>query len=294
MENHKPNPGRDETLLQKEERLFNYNGPDRVVTSNEVIEAIDARPKPVRVFKTGIQRLDEKMENLEPGELIVVSGPTGHGKTTVMDTIGRNMAKAGDNVLWFTYEVTPEKFLEKYRKPGIPPVLMPLELKTSRLDWIEERIHEAKLKHDCRVVIVDHLHFLVDEVEQRNVTYAVGNVIKRIKRIALEHRVLIFLLAHLTKVKFEEREPSENDLRDSSFIPQYSDGVWIIYRRLDPSKDMGDDEPFSNLSRIVICKARRSGAYRVKVNLKKVGDDIVEDSIVEDIKKEGQKSVWDY
>jgi replicative DNA helicase len=260
-----------------EKILAEYAGDDRVVTSPEFIEIEASRPAAEHVFKTGIKSLDELTENVETGELTVISGPSGHGKTLLADTITRYMALNGQKCLWFTFEVLPKKFLDKYRKPGSPVIFLPLERKPGSVRWLEERIHEAKLKYDCRAIFIDHLHFIVDMARMKNPSLEIGTVLRYLKtEVAIKHNVAVFLIAHLTKTKYEQ-EPDESDIRDSSFIVQESDNVWMVTRRLDEGKTLKDNNPFSNRAKILICKARRSGVLRRGISLCKIGDDLREE-----------------
>lgn len=271
-------PGNGKTLADLETRLAGYSGPDRVVDSREFWEIEGTRPRTERRFVTGIPSLDKHTEGVETGELVVVSGPTGQGKTTLLDTIGRRMSSDGAKCLWFSFEVTPRNFMAKYQSDGAPVIYVPLERKSGSVSWIEQRVHEAKIKHGCRVVFIDHMHFVVDMARMRNPSLEIGAVMRFLKsEVALKHNVAVFLISHLTKVKFEE-EPSENDLRDSSFVAQESDQVWIIYRRPDENKSLRDENPYSNRARLVVCKSRRTGVLKARVSMVKIGDNLVEEN----------------
>lgn len=264
------------SIADREAFLIGYDGADRVVSSREFWKIEDAKPRQEIRFRTGLTRLDGLVDGTEAGELWVVSGPTGHGKTTFCDTVGRNMARAGAKCLWFSFEVSPGKFLEKYKPDGAPVVYVPLERKPGSLVWLEKKVHEAKLKFGCRVVFIDHLHFIVDMAKMRNPSLEIGVVMRFLKTdIALKHNVLVFLISHVTKLKFEE-EPSENDIRDSSFIAQEADGILMVYRCLEPGKSEKDSDGYGNAARVVVCKARRTGVLRARVELMKKGDDMME------------------
>lgn len=269
--------GNGKALADREAMLACYDGADRVVTSREFWEIESKRPRLERRFNTGIPTLDRLTEGVETGELVVVSGPTGHGKTTLLDTIGREMTTDGANCLWFSFEVTPRNFLAKYKSEMSPVVYVPLERKTGDVRWLAARVEEAKIKYGCRVVFIDHLHFVVDMARMRNPSLEIGSVMRFLKsEIAIKHNVAVFLISHLTKIKFEE-EPSENDLRDSSFVAQEADQVWIVYRRPDEGKSLRDENPFSNRARLVICKSRRTGVLRARVSLVKSNQNLVEE-----------------
>lgn len=257
--------------------LMTYRGPDRVITSKEFWEIEGARPTTEHKFRLCIPRLDNLVDGVESGELIVVSGPTGEGKTTLCDTLGRGLTKQDARCLWFSFEVTPKKFLEKYKPENSPIIYIPLERKPGSLLWLETKVWEAKLKYDCRVVFIDHLHFIVDMTKMRNPSIEIGAAMRFLKtEIALKYNVVVFLISHLTKTVIDQ-EPTANDLRDSSFIAQEADGVWIIIRSLDEGKTRKDDNPFSNRAKILICKSRRTGVLKDTVRLVKIGNDLVEE-----------------
>lgn len=179
--------------------------------------------------------------------------------TTFCQTLSFNFFAQNIPSLWFSYEMTYRQFLKKMQEDLF--VYMPLILKDRTMDWLQERIHEAKLKYGVRAVFIDHLHFLVDMAKIKNPSLEIGSIIRNLKRIALELNVTIFLIAHLTKTKFEE-EPELDAIRDSSFIPQDSDQVYIVWRQFD-----ADSREFLNKTYVKLCKSRRTGTMGKKVLL---------------------------
>jgi replicative DNA helicase len=133
----------------------------------------------------------------------------------------------------------------------LPVFYMPAQLVGNTLTWIEKRIIEGKVKHDCRIVFIDHLHYTVDMRSKNNMSLEIGAVMRALKRLAVKHNICIFIIAHLGKVR-PEYEPDNQDLRDSSFIAQESDNVIIIWR-----KEGSDNEGV-----IKISKNRKTGERR--------------------------------
>lgn len=264
-------------LAKTESALAGYEGEDRVVSSQDfwhIHENISSIEQKMRFG--GMPKLNGYMDGLETGEVIVVSGPTKQGKTTLCDTIGRNLAKLGVNCLWFSFEVQQRRFLAKYKMSDVL-VYVPLQLHSGDTIWLEKKVHEAKLKYNCRVVFIDHLHFIVDMARTRNPSIEIGSVMRFLKqRIAIKHNVAVVLIAHLTKTKLEE-EPTENDLRDSSFIAQEADATLMIYRRLNAEKGVMEEDAYSTKARVIVCNHRRTGVMKGRVDMVKVGDDLVEE-----------------
>lgn len=222
------------------------------------------------------------MVGFETGELNVVSGPTGNGKTLFADSIGMRLMQNGMNIAWFSYEVPTEKMIEKYvSNPEYKDLglYVPMELKTGNIEWLKKKCKEAQLKYSCQAVFIDHLHFLVDMGTKQNMSLNIGGVMRQIKHeIAKGLNMIVFIICHQGQPK--EDEPSLENIRDSSFIGQEADNVFIVYRVPDPlpfeleknSQIKGYPRTYSNGQAIVkIEKARRSGTYRKKISFEKRG-----------------------
>jgi len=249
-------------LIEREKRLAKYDGPDKIITSYEMLDFIQADKSAVREVSliSHIPTLDAHIQDFIGGELTVISGKTGNGKTLFAQTLTATFEKASKQCLWFTFEVTADAFLGNFGDET-PHIVMPRELRQSSLDWVEDRIDEAVLKYGrIDAVFIDHLHFLVDMGSRHNMSLEIGKVMRRLKLIALNRNLCMFLMAHQKKDHMGD-EPTNDDLRDSSFIAQESDNVFFIWRR--------QDNPVE--STLKITKNRRKGVMNVRVSLEKIG-----------------------
>lgn len=223
-------------LYEMEKRLSEYTGEDRIVSSRELAEELKHTDESVFVTKTGVPTFDRLFDGgVEAGELIVVTGPTGEGKTTFLMSITRNMAEAGVGSVWFTLEVTPRQFIKKISSSGEPPLFyLPHENTDNQIKWLEERIVEAKVKHNVRVVFIDHLHqiFSMAKMDRsNNISLEIGDLTAKIKDLALVHNVVVFLIAHTKDdPSGSSREPRKEDIRDSGLISRLADSIVGIWR----------------------------------------------------------------
>lgn len=252
-----------------------YDGEDRVVSSVEFAEMEKGRPVIPKHY-TGIKSLDDGIDGFEPGELLVISGPTAMGKTTLCDTVVQNLNKAGKRSLFFTFEVTPIKMVANHQDPETC-VYLPLQHKSMDLKWLRERTEEAVLKFGVSAVFIDHLHYVIDMTSNKNMSLEIGSTMRFLKRdVALGLNIPVFIVCHASKVPFDQ-EPSMAHLRDSSFVAQEADTVLIVFRRLDRGV-LGEElkTMIQGLSTIKIDKARRSGAMGLKVRVKKDGHKLIE------------------
>ncbi len=258
-------------LLKAEERLAQYAGPDRVIHHTEFPREEQQKEH----FYSGIGELDAEVEGFQRGELVTISGYTGQGKTTLADTLAKRFMDTGNPVLFFSFEVQMTAFLEKYRESKASPLYIPLTLETMNLPWIRDRVLEAKAKHGCEVVVIDHLHFIVDMAFRQNMSLNIGACMRYLKKeVASMLNVLVILLAHTAQPTDNGEELHLGKIRDSSFIAQESDMVLMIMRLADrpPGNQKLIAPSFSqNRSRLMIEKARRTGAFKKRITLVKRG-----------------------
>lgn len=223
-----------EDIRKKEEALVNYQGEDRIVSSIELAALPDADT--VDAQKTGVASLDRILGGVEAGELIIVSGPTGEGKTTLLMSITRNMAYKDIPSVWFTLEVTPKAFIRKIKLgtgDKMPLFYLPNQNTENHLQWLEDRIIEAKVKHDAKVIFIDHVHqiFSLHKVKSNSVSLEIGDMVGKIKQMAIEHHLVIFLIAH-TRDNPEKpnAEPRKEEIRDSGLISRLADTIILVWR----------------------------------------------------------------
>lgn len=277
-------------LYEKEKLLSEYAAADKVIAAEDLKKILAETESSVFTTPTGVESLDRILENVEAGELVIVTGPTGEGKTTLLMSITRNMALAGHNTVWFTLEVTPRQFIKKLDMSdgALPLFYIPqagfddtdiayvkawetrYRRKYTLLDWIEDRIIEAKVKYDTKesvlkAVFIDHLQMIYStETFKQNVSLEIGDLAGQIKSLALHYNLTVFLIAHCKDPQEgSPREPRKQDIRDSGLISRAADiilGVWRIPNSSDGHetvlKQIAEED---NKAKVKIMKNRRTG-----------------------------------
>jgi len=250
------------TYTRELEILQKYTGEDRMVSAQELFNEVSEENKTKKSFYTTLSEFDRLVGGFREGQVVVISAPTGQGKTTFCQTLTVKFAEQQINCGWFSYEVGVEEFLTKF--PEVPLCYMPRRIKQNSLKWLEARIKEGIAKYNCKVFFIDHLHYLLEMqrmAEAKSISLLVGMMMRELKKIAIENDVIIFLVSHMRKSLYKTDTstdlPDIDDLRDSSFVGQESDMVLFLYRKT--SKDMYGNKFFTNETLLKIAKNRRTG-----------------------------------
>ena len=211
-------------------------------------------------YSTGISLIDESTNGgFQDWDLIIISGQSGYGKTTCAQSIAVNMAEQWLPVLFFSYEVLVshlwKKFVEMWATDDLP-IYSVEKHTTGNVGWIQEKLKEAKEKFWIKVVVIDHLGFLIPkhklEASGNYATY-VGQVMRELKTLAKDEKIIIILPVHVRK----SDDPGMNDLKDSSAISQESDMVLMLNR--ERNYDEESEQYYSDHTKLYSVKNRSTG-----------------------------------
>ena|SRR3990167_2028742 len=241
--------------------LREYSGEDRVVSTKELWNEIQEERKknPSQKFSSPFKTLNEMTKGFQAGNLVIVSGPSGMGKTTLAQTFTEHLIQ--HNPLWFSYELPADEFLERF--PNIPVFYMPRRIVTKNLDWIETRIKESIVKNNTQVIFIDHLSYLIDTTKGNNDMQSarIEEIMRTLKTLCNNTKIIIFLMVHM-KHNMLEVAPSLQDLKGSSSIGQESDLVLFLWRkRKKQGKELTREEGilYEDESTLSVQKNRRTG-----------------------------------
>lgn len=207
------------------------------VAASQIIDSDNTYPLDMPPFDEAL------LGGVSLGELIVVAGQSGHGKTTLIQDWSVTLASGGQTkrpqlpVLWFSYEVLARPMWQKFQTMGAneqTPIYMPRVTETGDLDWVTETIEKAIAKWGVKIIAIDHLGFLRSpKGNYSNAAEAITQTVRALKRLAVKHGLIIMLPVHVRKTA--SRVPDLNDIRDSLGIAQEADTVFFIGREKDGS-----------------------------------------------------------
>lgn len=239
-----------------------YEGEDEVMPWPSIL---DEHGHERQAFSTGWTSLDDLLRGgFRPQQLIVVSALTKSGKTSfVVDMTSKILDY---NPLWFPFEEGVEELSEKFadRQESVPNFASPKSMKPYSLEWIEEKVVEGIAKYNSRVVVIDHLDFVVPYNSDRH-DLRVSEAMRFLKGLAKKWDIVVILICHLTKTKMDQH-PTLEDLRGSASIGQEADTVMLLWRETTRG-ERGQVEITNNVN-VSIQAARRGKPGNVKMVFK--------------------------
>ena len=223
-----------------------------------------------RPLVTGLTDFDRATDGgVRGGELITISGQSGHGKTTYALWQTKIITDSGVPTMWFTYEMNPWYLKEKMDKLGANEDLstfVPVDHSGNSYEWIKERILEAVSEYACKVFFIDHLHYLIPGNSEKNSSLLIGGIVRMLKSLAVETDTVIYLIAHMKRLGSGERA-NIDAIRDSALIANESDYTYIVERlkikqikgKLQEITSNPFDSDNSNYAKVQLAKNRRTG-----------------------------------
>jgi replicative DNA helicase len=185
----------------------------------------------IRGMSLGYRKLDEMTEGFEPGEVMILTGHTKHGKSKLAANLAWNVAQQGKNVMFINTEMT--KMQVARRMNGMAKDDSPTKGKIYMNDRADLEAYdvtalmERAKEMGCDMVIVDHLHFFSRSTD--NQTNEISKITKEFKEAAVQYELPLLLLCHIKQGDTTKR-PTLESLKGSSSIAQDADIILTVWR----------------------------------------------------------------
>lgn len=216
-------------------------------------------------LSTGLRDLDRKLLGLQRGELIVLAGRPGSGKTAAALCLSRNMARLGYKGIFYSLEMgdiqlsqrmlTDEAFDHEklaytwlrsgrfresqfalIRDAALRLQKLPLRIEQQpamSLGQIGARARQQKRSKGLDYFVVDYLGLMKSSGRYAgNKNSEIGELTSGVRALAKELDCVALLLCQLSRgvEGREDKRPNMGDLRDSGNIEQDADVIVMIYR----------------------------------------------------------------
>lgn len=262
--------------------------PDDFIKELKDIVSNEAENEPI--FQTGIRKLDGLTGGLYPGQLVILTGERGRGKSTFASQLVVNAAASGIKSFIYSGEMPNAAVKEWIERQIAGPDCINLEQMPSGYEkthinamytdqiaaWHDGMIYiydtdalintedegverdllgkvrKAIVQYGCRFIVIDNLMTAIDDDLQFDIYRQQAMFVKKLKRLASRFGVVILLIAHPKKAGKDGKGFENDDVLGSSNITNFAD---IIMRYDVPSKKPQDE----NNRILELTKSRRSG-----------------------------------
>lgn len=249
-----------------------------------VVDTIDAKfnKKMPTGLSTGLKGLDELVRGLRPGNMIVVGGLTGSGKTILGLQIAQHVTcKLGGVGLAFSMEMTKEELimrglaslgsvnlgkldsgdLEDDDWPKLTNAVNVLNQASlfvndqsgMTMPRIRSVSRQCQRREGLSVLLVDYVQLITAE-SSSNRSLEVGKISTALKNLAKELQIPVIVLAQLNRgsTNRPDKRPRPSDIRDSGQIEQDADVVILVHR------DMESEEGQNGVTELIVGKVRHA------------------------------------
>lgn len=213
---------------------------------------------------TGYPSIDNQVGSLQGGDVVILAGATGGGKTCLMLNLIANMAKKGNKVDIFSLEMPRSQLqarmicagakidahkLRAFTMTDVDKIRykeyaqkqfskLPIKIYGQQVVTLD-RIRAIEEKSDSDIVFIDYLGLIKPTTKGTSKYQIMSDISRDLKILAMEVNKPIVALHQLSRAFMDrdDKRPRTSDLRDSGQIEQDADFIWFILRpkQFDPN-----------------------------------------------------------
>jgi len=265
----------------------------------ETLTRIDARLSHGGIpgcVETGFTELDAMTGGLNAGELIIIAGRPGMGKTALAANIAEHVSLNQQMTLFVSLEMSRHELSERMlcsyarinshklrnghlsraEQDRLPDVSSELSQAALYIDdspsrtmaQIAATARRLKRRKDLSLVIIDYLQLIEPDNNKDQRQEQVARIARRLKTLARELKVPVLCLAQLNRQAEASRDniPRLNHLRESGAIEQDADVVLFVHREEYYVTDPEQKAKIAGKADIIIAKQRSGPTGTSHVN----------------------------
>ena len=242
-------------LMNKLESLKTQTKEDVYNDINKLIEiSMDRINDDKKQIHFGYKLLDDNIGGIKKGELTIIGGKSGVGKSTLALNIALNVLEQGKKVLYISREMSDvdlfdrlismvgdipnikfknksfdeedwKKYIETSAILSAYNNLMIIDNESDKISQITSMIRE----NNPDLVIIDYLQLLDSEYGEKNETHEqqLAKISRAIRKLTMKYDCHILALVQLNNNSRDSMPRGENVIRQSSSI--YQDATAVVY-----------------------------------------------------------------
>jgi len=257
----------------------------------EVYEMLEGSGR--RGLETGFYELDDMLNGLQPGEMIIVAARPSMGKTAFAMNLIEAMANGNHGCAVFSLEMSKQQLAQRMMcsraqidaqrvRKGLlsAPEYQRLAMMVNEMNkmpiWVDDspgltplelraKARRLKQQHDIKAIMIDYMQ-LMDNPGVESRQQQISEISRSIKAVARELSVPVIALSQLNRGS-ENRDghrPRMSDLRESGSIEQDADVIALLHRE-DYYRQTEPDFIPDNIAEVIIAKQRNGPTGTVKL-----------------------------
>lgn len=239
-----------------------YQMKDVVKQTFKIIESMYERKAVITGVPSGFKDLDELTSGFQPGDLVIIGGRPGMGKTAFSLNIAQHVGvELGEPVAFFSLEMSKEQIAmrllsslamvnasalrkgfiskrdwERLTDSAVRLSEAPIYIDdSSQMSVLEIRAKARRLKMEkgkLSLIIIDYLQLMRSRTAYDRREQEISEISRSLKAMAKELKVPVIALSQLNRSveKTTDRRPTLANLRESGAIEQDADVIIFLYR----------------------------------------------------------------
>ena len=268
--------------------------PMEVKEIKDITEVKKVKLSDLEKFNTGFQGLNKILGGFYMGQVILLTGERGKGKSTLASQFGTMAVKAGYNTFfysgelldwyfrnWLDMQIAGDRFINKIQNPygtfdysvdgnvypsiekwyaGRVKIFDNNIIREDEHDDLLGTIQKAITRYSCRVIFIDNLMTAMDDDISSDLNRQQTAFVRKLTYIAKQFNVLIFLIAHPKKNQGGKYNFTNDDVAGSSNITNLVD---VVLRYDTPSRQEEANEDTPRPERVLqVFKNRLTGKVK--------------------------------
>ncbi|MGB9562035.1 MAG: AAA family ATPase, partial [bacterium] len=182
------------------ERIITTSSKNKVSSlrsPGKLLKLVSSGIKPPERINTGFSELDRVLGGgVVPGSTILIGGPPGIGKSTLLMQVVSSMASNGQRVIYLSGEESPEQIMLRAARIGAISDNLFILTETDITQLISEIEQE-----EYSVVVIDSVQSVyLPELETAAGSYSqIKEITRVISELAKSKNISVFLVGHITK-----------------------------------------------------------------------------------------------
>ncbi len=249
-------------ISEKRTNTSFYQMKDVVKQTFKIIESMYERKAVITGIPSGFKDLDELTSGFQPGDLIIIGGRPGMGKTAFSLNIAQHVGvEMGEPVAFFSLEMSKEQIAmrllsslafvnasalrkgfigkrdwERLTEAAVRLSEAPIYIDdSSQMSVLEIRAKARRLKMEkgkLSLIIIDYLQLMKSRTTYDRREQEISEISRSLKAMAKELKVPVIALSQLNRSveKTTDRRPTLANLRESGAIEQDADVIIFLYR----------------------------------------------------------------